>query len=261
MIAERASTTFTVLPAIDLRNGAVVRLEQGRFDRERVYAADAAEVAGSFREAGATWLHVVDLDAARTGARRESATIAAIARAAGGTGPGRRTSVEVAGGLRDSAAVAAALGAGAARVVVGTAAIRDRSFVSALVARHGPEAIAVALDIRDGVAVGEGWVRGAERAPWRELLARVDDAGAATVIVTAIARDGLLGGPDVDLLREVVDASRAAVIASGGIRSTADLLAVREIGCSGAIVGRALYDGSLDLAAAIATLGGPRDLT
>jgi phosphoribosylformimino-5-aminoimidazole carboxamide ribonucleotide (ProFAR) isomerase len=149
------------------------------------------------------------------------------------------------------------LAAGASRVVLGTAALRDDGFLAAQVAAHGPGRIAVALDIRDGEAVGNGWAAEAGGVEWRRALANVEAAGVRTVIVTAIARDGLLGGPDLALMRDVIEATAAAVIASGGIRSVADLAAVRAAGCEGAIVGRAIHDGTLDLAAALAALEGP----
>jgi phosphoribosylformimino-5-aminoimidazole carboxamide ribonucleotide (ProFAR) isomerase len=127
-------------------------------------------------------------------------------------------------------------------------------FVGELIARHGPDRIAVALDVRDGLAVGHGWVPGTPGTPVLEALERLEEVGVSTFVVTAIDRDGLLGGPDLDLLRRVVDATTAGVIASGGIARPDDLLAVRDLGCGGAIVGRALYDGTLDLAGALAAV-------
>ena len=253
MVAEEPSA-FTILPAIDLRQGQVVRLEQGRFDCERAFPDDPATVAAAFRTAGATWIHVVDLEGARTGVRRETDTIATIVSAAGKGLGAEVARIQVAGGLRDDATVEATLRAGADRVVIGTAALRDDGTLPALVERHGADRIAVALDIRGAVAVGDGWVPGARGEPWRDVLRRIADAGAGTAIVTAIERDGLLGGPDLGLLAEIVERASVPVIASGGIRSIADLEAVRAAGCAGAIVGRALYDGRLDLAAAIESL-------
>src|SRR5664280_2402376 len=151
---------FQLLPAIDLRGGQVVRLSEGDFARETVYDADAAEVARSFAAAGARWIHVVDLDGARDGARRQTDAVARIVAAAGD-----RVACEVAGGLRDEAAVEAALAAGAARAVVGTAALHDPELVERLIVRFGAERIAIALDVRDGMAVGQGWVRGASGVP------------------------------------------------------------------------------------------------
>jgi len=250
---EEPASTFTILPAIDLRRGRVVRLEQGRFDREQAFSDDPAAVAAAFRAAGATWIHVVDLDGARTGVRGETDTIAAIVAVATGGGE-RLLRVQVAGGLRDETTIDASIRAGADRVVIGTAALGDDHTLRATVERHGADRVGVALDIRNGEAVGDGWVPGARGEPWPVVLRRIVDAGAGTAIVTAIERDGLLGGPDLDLLAQIAEQSSVPVIASGGIRSIADLETVRAAGCAGAIVGRALYDGRLDLGGAIEAL-------
>jgi phosphoribosylformimino-5-aminoimidazole carboxamide ribotide isomerase len=249
-VSQRRPSTFDLLPAIDLRGGHVVRLEQGDFDRERVYASDPAVVAAGFAAMGAPWIHVVDLDGAKAGERRQGAAVSAITDALSGT----ITRLEVAGGLRTAEAIDDILDNGADRIVVGSAALRDPALVAAAIARHGTERIVVALDIRDGMAVGDGWVDGAAGEPIWPALDQLTGIGVGTFAVTAIARDGLLGGPDLDLLRVCVGATPAAIVASGGIRSIDDLRAVRAIGCSGAIVGRALYDGSLDLTMALASL-------
>ena len=251
-MSSQSASTFEILPAIDLREGRVVRLRQGDFAREQTYADDPAAVALDFATSGATWIHVVDLDGARTGERRQTAVVAEIVAALHAGGP----RLQVAGGLRTLELISAVLAAGVDRVVVGTAALRDPAIVRDAVARHGPERVAVALDVRDGLAVGDGWVPGAPGVPLSAALARLADAGTVTFVVTAIDRDGLLGGPDLELLEACVRSTDAQVIASGGIRSIDDLEAVRGIGCAGAIVGRALYDGSLDLASAISALAG-----
>jgi phosphoribosylformimino-5-aminoimidazole carboxamide ribotide isomerase len=238
---------FQLLPAIDLRGGQVVRLREGDFARETVYGTDPGAVARGFAAAGARWIHVVDLDGARDGARRQVAAVAAIVQAAG-----EGIACEVAGGLRDEAAVAAVLEAGAARAVVGTAALREPAFVERLVSRFGADRIAIALDVRDGLAVGQGWVSGAAGVPVEHALAELADRGAGTFIVTAIERDGLLAGPNLDLLGRMVALGRGAIIASAGVSSLDDIAAVRRLGCEGAIVGRALYEGGLDLAQAVA---------
>jgi len=254
MIDVRATSGFDILPAIDLRGGRVVRLRQGDHGRETAYSDDAIEVARRFVSEGARWLHVVDLDGARTGEPAHRALIERIVAAVGDS-----ASVEVAGGLRTQAAVGAALKAGAARVVLGTAALRDASFVAAAVAAHGPARIAVALDVRDGRAIGQGWATGAEGLDVEDALRSLSGAGIETFEVTAIERDGLLGGPDLDLLGRTVGRTpgRGRVIASGGVRSLADLRAIRAIGCDGAIVGRALYEGRLDLSEAARQAGLP----
>jgi phosphoribosylformimino-5-aminoimidazole carboxamide ribotide isomerase len=243
-------STFDVIPAIDLRAGRVVRLRQGDFAREDVFSDNPAEVATGFVAAGALWIHVVDLDGAKEGRALQTDVVEAIAIAAGDG-----VALQVAGGLRTGASVEAAFAAGASRVVIGTAALRDPKFVSGLVTAHGPDRIAVALDIRDGQAVGEGWVAGGTSMPFQATLESLVEVGVRTFIVTAIARDGLLEGPDLPLLTTVAATPRIGVIASGGISSPADLEAVRSIGCVGAIVGRAVYEGRVDLAEAIRALG------
>jgi phosphoribosylformimino-5-aminoimidazole carboxamide ribotide isomerase len=243
--------TFDLLPAIDLRGGRVVRLRQGDFGRETAYSDDPVSVAETFVDGGAQWLHVVDLDGARDGRPAHAEVIGRLIAAVGD-----RVAVEVAGGLRTSEAVAEVLEAGAARAVVGTAALRDRDFAADLVRRHGDDRIAVAIDVRDGMVVDQGWVAGSTGGPVSEAIEALVDGGVHWLEVTAVARDGTLEGPDLDLLTIAVMEPRACVIASGGISSTGDLLAVRRLGCAGAIVGRALYDGTLDLTAALAELAG-----
>jgi phosphoribosylformimino-5-aminoimidazole carboxamide ribotide isomerase len=240
------ASDFDILPAIDLRGGRVVRLQQGDFARETAFSDDPVAVARSFTDAGARWLHVVDLDGARSGTPAHAQVIRSIVDAVG-----QRVSVEVAGGLRTSTAVADAIAAGAARAVVGTAALRDPDFAGDLVRRHGADRIAVAIDVRDGLAVGEGWRADAPGPAVGSIVTALADVGITTFEVTAIERDGLLGGPDLKLLSGLIGASRGNVIASGGVASLDDIRAVAAIGCAGAIVGRALYEGQLDIGAAI----------
>jgi phosphoribosylformimino-5-aminoimidazole carboxamide ribotide isomerase len=237
---------FQLLPAIDLRGGHVVRLAEGDFARETVYGIDPADVARSFVAAGARWIHVVDLDGARDGAARQTDAVARIVAAVG-----YRVACEVAGGLRDEEAVEAALGAGAARAVVGTAALSHPDLVERLIGRFGAARIAIALDVRDGMAVGQGWVRGAPGVPVEQALASLSGRGARTFVVTAIERDGLLNGPNLELLARMVALGRGDIIASAGISSLADISSVRAIGCVGAIVGRAIYEGRVELSAAV----------
>jgi phosphoribosylformimino-5-aminoimidazole carboxamide ribotide isomerase len=237
---------FEILPAIDLRGGKVVRLQQGDFERETTFSDDPVAVARAFVDGGANWLHVVDLDGARTGEPAHADALRRIVEAVGD-----RAAVEVAGGLRTEEAVATVLAAGAARAVIGTAALRDPAFGGRLVAAHGPDRITVALDVRDGLALGEGWHRGAVGIDPATALMALADQGVATFEATAIDRDGLLGGPDLDLLGRLVRLSRGDVIASGGITTIDDIRAVRELGCAGAILGRALYEGRLELESAM----------
>jgi phosphoribosylformimino-5-aminoimidazole carboxamide ribotide isomerase len=244
---------FQLLPAIDLRGARVVRLAEGDFGRETVYRTDPAEVALEFAAAGATWIHVVDLDGAMDGARRQNAAVARIIEAVG-----EKVACEVAGGLRDEAAVESVLHAGAARAVVGTAALSDPDLVARLIARFGADRIAIALDVRDGLAVGQGWVPGAMGVPVGEALRALAGRGARTFVVTAIERDGLMTGPNLELLGRMVRAGLGDIVASAGISSLEDIAAVRSVGCVGAVVGRAIYEGRLDLASAIRTISANR---
>lgn len=237
---------FVVLPAIDLRGGRVVRLQQGDFARETAYSDDPVEVAAGFADAGARWLHVVDLDGARTGVPAHRGVIESIVKAVGD-----RAAVEVAGGLRDESAVAAMLDVGAARAVVGTAALREPAFAGRLVAAHGSERIAAAIDIRQGRAVGHGWAEDAPDVDAAGAIGALADAGVTTFEVTAIDRDGLLEGPDLGLYERLAALDVGSIIASAGISTLDDLRALRARGCVGAIVGRAIYEGRLDLAQAI----------
>jgi phosphoribosylformimino-5-aminoimidazole carboxamide ribotide isomerase len=248
---REATPPFDLLPAIDLRDGRVVRLLRGDFDRETSYAGDPVAVALAFVAAGARWLHVVDLDGARDPRARQAERVRAIV---GGVGEAAR--VEVAGGLRDEESAAAMLAAGAARIVVGTAALRDPLVARRLVDRHGPDRVAVALDVRDGRAVGHGWAPGGPGIAFEQAVSVLADAGVGTFEVTAIDRDGTMTGPDLALLGRVVALGRGAVIASAGIATTDDLRATRALGCSGAIVGRALYEGRFTIAAAMEALRG-----
>jgi len=236
------ASPFELLPAIDLRDGRVVRLRQGDFERETSYSEDPVAVAVEFAAAGAQWLHVVDLDGARNGEPRHAATVAAIVAAVG-----REVRVEAAGGLRTRATVQLAFVTGASRVVLGTAALRDPAFAAAVVEEHGFERVAVAIDVRDGRASGDGWDANAPTTDPLDAMRRLADSGVSTFEVTAIDRDGLLEGPDLELLGRAVGLDRARIVASAGIASVEDIAAVRAIGCAGAIIGRALYEGQLSL--------------
>ncbi len=234
--------SFEVIPAIDLRGGRVVRLRRGEFDQETAYGEDPAALATVFVNAGARWLHIVDLDGARDGEPANRGAIASIVAAIAD-----RASAEVAGGLRTPANVADAVVAGAARIVVGTAALRDPAFAGRLVATYGADRVVAAIDVRDGHAVGEGWRHGATGPPAAEAIAVLADMGIALFEVTAISRDGLLEGPDLDLLRSLVAIDQGSIIASGGVSSLSDIRAVADLGCEGAILGRAIYEGRIDL--------------
>jgi phosphoribosyl isomerase A len=234
-----------LLPAIDLRDGRAVRLTQGDYDKETVYADDPLEVAAGFVASGAAWLHVVDLDAALEGVPRNIDLVKRIVAEV-------PIKVEVSGGIRDEEAVRAMLDAGAARVVVGTRALADPDFVARIVAEHS-EKVAVGLDCRGTRLQARGWTEDAgELDP---MLERLNAAGARCYIVTDVARDGMLNGPNLDLLAHVADRTDAVVVASGGVSSIEDIVALRDRGVAEAIVGKALYAGRFTLAEAIEAAG------
>jgi len=235
---------MTVYPAIDLRGGRCVRLLEGDFARETVYGDDPVAVARRWEAEGARWLHVVDLDGARAGRPMQPAIVAAICRAV-------RIPVQVGGGLRTAEAADAALAAGAARVVLGTAAARDPDLCRTIARAH-PGAVALGLDARAGVLRVAGWTEG-EGVAVAALAARARDLGVAAVIYTDVARDGTGRGPDLEGSRAVAAAAGLPVIVSGGVGSVADIAAVAGLaaaGVAGVIVGRALYTGAVRLAEA-----------
>ena len=234
---------FIVYPAIDVLEGRVVRLRRGERDRITVEGGDPAEAAGRFRDQGASWLHLVDLDGAFSG--RPSLELVSAIAAAG-------VPLQVGGGYRDLGAVRAALDAGAARVLVGTAAL-DPSLLRRAVRSFG-DRLAVAIDVRDGRVAVEGWTRAADVEP-AELARACRSAGVARLLVTSTQRDGTLAGPDLALLADVLAAAELPVIAAGGIASLDDLRAVRAAGCEGAVAGSALWRGRFTLAQAVSLDG------
>jgi phosphoribosylformimino-5-aminoimidazole carboxamide ribotide isomerase len=239
-------------PAIDLRAGRCVRLEQGDYERETVYGSDPVAVADGFAAAGATWIHVVDLDAARSGQPENAEVIAAISAAVAG-----RACVQAGGGVRSEAAAAALAEAGVTRVVIGTAAMEDPRLVARVAAR---QRAAVGLDARAGEIAVRGW-REAGGVRLLDSLAWFADAGVDAFVVTEIGRDGMLAGPDLDGLAAVLERTAVPVIASGGVASLDDLTALAALERSGrclagAITGKALYAGRFTLAAALDAAAG-----
>ena len=235
-------------PAIDLRGGQCVRLYQGDFDQETVYGDDPVAQARLFADAGSGWIHVVDLDAAKTGEPVNRPVIAAVAAAVG-------AHVQTGGGVRDDAAADALLEAGVARVVVGTAAL-DRPEWARSLAERWPGQVALGLDVRGREVAVRGWVEGSGR-DLLDVATELDDAGFAALIVTQINVDGAGTGPDVQLYADLLEQVETDVIASGGVGSVEHLrtLAVLDVdgrALAGVIVGRALYDGSVTIDDALA---------
>jgi phosphoribosylformimino-5-aminoimidazole carboxamide ribotide isomerase len=235
-------------PAIDLRHGQCVRLVEGDFGAETVYGDDPVAVALRFAAAGAQWIHVVDLDAARTG---EPVNRPVVRQMAAAVGPGVR--IQAGGGVRSVEDAGDLLAGGVTRVVVGTAAVERAELVADLAGRW-PGQVAVGLDHRGGEVRVRGWTAGGGRQV-ADLVPEAMAAGAALVIVTDIARDGRLAGPDTEGLAQLVAGTGAPIIASGGVRHVRDLRALAAIGVVGAIAGKALYEGTLDLAAALTECG------
>ena len=232
-----------MLPAIDVLEGRVVRLSQGRREAVTMEGGDPIDLARRFRDEGARRLHLVDLDGAFSG----TPTVALVERVAAAGG----LPLQVGGGYRSLDAIAAALAAGADRVMVGTAALSP-AFLDRAAARFA-DALVVAIDVRDGEVAVEGWTRGSGTTA-AELARDCAQVGVRRLLVTSTVRDGSLAGPDVALLAEVLEA-RLPVIAAGGISSVDDLLRVRELGCEGAVAGSALLGGRFTLAEAFARLG------
>jgi phosphoribosylformimino-5-aminoimidazole carboxamide ribotide isomerase len=231
-----------VYPAIDIRGGRCVRLVEGDFSRETAFDADPADAAKRWAAAGAEWIHIVDLDAAVAG---EPVNSDAIARIVGSVD----VPVQLGGGMRTNEHVAAAFGMGVERVVIGTKAITSPAFVEELWSRLG-DRIAVGLDARDGKLAGSGWLDQTDVSAI-DVAADLSMAGIHHFIYTDISRDGTLSGPNLEALAMMTEVAGKGVIASGGIGSMLDVLRVRDIGAGGAIIGRALYDGRVDLAEAI----------
>jgi phosphoribosylformimino-5-aminoimidazole carboxamide ribotide isomerase len=238
-----------VIPAIDLLSGRCVRLYQGDYEQSQIFAEDPVTVAQSWADQGAQWLHLVDLDGAKTG---EPVNLSVVAQ----TVEALDIPVQVGGGLRTQERVASFLKMGVRRVILGTVAIENPDLVAQLCQTY-PGQIVVGIDARDGMVATRGWLETSEVSAIA-LGQRVASEGAAAIIYTDIQRDGTLQGPNLPQLREMADAVSVPVIASGGVSSITDLLsllALEPIGVSGVIVGKALYTGNISLPEALRAIG------
>jgi phosphoribosylformimino-5-aminoimidazole carboxamide ribotide isomerase len=234
-----------ILPAIDLRQGQVVRLAKGDYNQQTTYGSDPAAVAGEFVAAGARWIHVVDLDAAKSGRPSNTEAVRAIIAAAPGA------SVELGGGARNTATIEAMLELGVARVVVGSAAMKNWPWFEQLLADSGLAGrLALGLDARDGKLAAAGWTEQLEISAL-DYARRVRGSGLGAIVYTDIARDGMLAGVNVEATAELAGQTDVTVVASGGVSSIEDVLACGRIGCGGAIIGKAWYEGRIDLSEAI----------
>jgi phosphoribosylformimino-5-aminoimidazole carboxamide ribotide isomerase len=238
-----------LFPAIDIRDGKAVRLIQGDYERQTKYDDDPVVAARRWVDGGATWLHVVDLDGARAG---EPVNLEHVRRIVAAV----NVPVQLGGGLRDSKKVEEAISAGAERVVLGTAAVRDPEMAEAIAAAHGDRVVA-SVDARSGKVAAEGWTEESELAT-TDVIAELTRRGLSRFVYTPVEVDGLMEGPDLDSLREAAGATDGQVIDSGGIGSLDDLRAVAGLGLEnveGVIVGRALYEQRFTVAEARAALG------
>ncbi|SFB54765.1 1-(5-phosphoribosyl)-5-[(5-phosphoribosylamino)methylideneamino] imidazole-4-carboxamide isomerase [Cohnella sp. OV330] len=240
-------SNFIIYPAIDIRGGKAVRLVQGDYNRETVYNDDPVSAAKDWEAKGGEWVHLVDLDGAKAGHPVNDELIGRIARAV-------QVPVQVGGGLRTEADVERLLSLGVSRVILGTAAIEDRAFVSKVLAKYGGK-VAIGIDARDGFVATRGWLETSQvRA--EDLAKELAAEGAETFIFTDISRDGMMGGPNVEAIVRLAQISGRTVIASGGVSKPEDLANLSKHaadGVGGAIVGKALYTGSISLSEAVAT--------
>jgi 1-(5-phosphoribosyl)-5-[(5-phosphoribosylamino)methylideneamino] imidazole-4-carboxamide isomerase/N-(5'phosphoribosyl)anthranilate isomerase len=242
-----ATQTLTLLPAVDVAGGQAVRLVQGAAGTETDYG-DPLAAALAWQAGGAQWIHLVDLDAA-FGRGSNAALLAGVVAQVD-------VAVELSGGIRDDASLAAALSTGCARVVIGTAALENPDWVRRVIAEHGDK-IAVGLDVRGTTLAARGWT--AQGGELFDVLARLEADGCARYVVTDVHKDGMLTGPNLDLLRRVCAAAASPVIASGGVSSLDDLRAIATLaplGVDAAIVGKALYAGAFTLPQALAAVAG-----
>jgi phosphoribosylformimino-5-aminoimidazole carboxamide ribotide isomerase len=230
-----------LLPAIDLMDGQVVRLRQGRADQKTVYAGSPVEFAQKWESDGGEYLHIVDLDAAFTGVMHNIGSVRKITEAVS-------IPCELGGGIRSEKSIDDALNSGIERVVIGTRATESMEFVEKMVAKFGSERIAVGIDAKDGIVSVKGWTESAGIQAFT-LAKEAESAGAGTIIYTDIATDGMLTGPNFSELQKLMDTVHCNVIASGGVSKAEDVHQLREIeGLYGVIIGTALYDGAITLA-------------
>jgi len=233
-----------IYPAIDLKDGKCVRLSQGAFDKVTVFNDEPKNVAKSFQEAGASFIHVVDLDGARSGKSQNHVAIASIVSAI-------NIPIQTGGGIRTMEDIEQKLSMGVERIILGTAALKHPDLVKAAVKAYGNH-IAVGIGASQGLVAVEG-LEEVSRTKAVDICIKMKDIGVQTIIYTDIAKDGMMSGPNVEATKEIVETTGLSVIASGGVSSIEDLERLSEIGVSGVIIGKALYLGALDLKSVIRT--------
>lgn len=232
-----------ILPAIDLKDGKCVRLYKGEESSTHVVADSAIEMALTFERSGAKYIHMVDLDGAFSGSQKNLGTIEEVVKSVS-------IPVEVGGGIRNMEVVEKLISVGVSRVILGTAALKDEEFLKEAVKKYGDK-IAVGIDFKDGKVAIKGWVEVTE-VGYLEFAAKLETLGVKTIIVTDISKDGTLEGPNLDMLKELKEKVNIDIIASGGIRDIENIKSLNSLGVYGAITGKAIYSGTLDLKEAIA---------
>lgn len=236
---------MVIYPAVDIKDGKCVRLVQGRFDDVTVYSDNPIEIALKWEREGATYLHVVDLDGARTGEPKNLSVITGIAAKLG-------IPVQTGGGIRSMDTIEYLISQGVARVILGTSAVKNPELVKCALERFGNH-IAIGIDARDGKVAIEGWERTSSFSAV-DFAKKMEDMGAKTIIYTDISRDGMLAGPNLKAMEEMASSVGIEVIASGGVSSVQDIIDLKKAGVDGVIVGKALYTGNIKLAEALSSV-------
>lgn len=231
-----------IFPAIDLSEGCVVRLYRGDYNKKTVYSTSPVETVRGFSESGAEWLHVVDLDGAKSGAAEAAATVSELVKSSG-------LMIEIGGGIRNEETAARYFDIGVSRVILGTAALRDRAFLEAMVDKYGGK-IAVGADIRNGSVSVQGWTEDGG-VMYLDFLDYIEKLGVQTVICTDISKDGAMRGTNRELYRELSERYSFDIVASGGVTTIDDVRSLAGLGLYGAIIGRALYTGDIELGEAV----------
>lgn len=231
-----------IFPAIDLISGCAVRLAMGDYGRKTVYSDSPLDVARSFREAGAEYLHAVDLDGAKSGGTPNFETVKSLAKESG-------LKVEIGGGVRNMETIDRYIDAGVFRVILGSAAVKDPELLSCAIEKYG-ERIAVGVDVKDGLVAIHGWLETTDRECF-EFCKKLENTGVSTVICTDISKDGMMSGTNLELYRRLRSQLKMNIVASGGVSSIEDIRTLRKMDIHGAILGKALYTGALSLSSAI----------
>lgn len=237
-MSEEKTKDFIIYPAIDIIDGKCVRLSQGDYNKVKVYNGDPVEVARGFQEAGAKWIHVVDLDAAKSGTPQNQDIIKKIAEKT-------NLSVQTGGGIRNMEILERVAGSGIRRIILGTSAVNDREFTEKAIERYGDK-IAIGIDAKDGMVAVQGWTSSSGLSA-TELASEMKKAGAKTIIYTDISRDGMLSGTEINGLLKIISETGLDVIASGGVSCMEDVIQAKNSGAAGIIIGKAIYEGKVDL--------------